>query len=261
MRMDRIWMIPLLLAGFLAVHLVKMMRLYLVLLEQKMEFKRFVSAYLRTTLLNLLIPFKLGELYRVYTFSRMAKSVQIGLFSVIVDRFFDTMALVLILLPFQLLVLGHLTLPTMFLALFVIVILFIFRIFPSVYGYLNNYIITSRSSGRSLAVLRGLDVLKRGYDYVKDLVSGRYALMLLLSFGAWLLESAVLYGVSGLYGILFTTATFSDYISSILSTTYNALMRIYTFWSVVLIAAFTLVSLIVLLVARDRQKKKKDYRL
>lgn len=171
------------------------------------------------------------------------------------------MALVLILLPFQLLVLGRLTLPAMFLTLFVIVILFIFRIFPSAYGYLNNYIITSRNSGRSLAVLRGLDVLKRGYDYVKDLVTGRYALMLLLSFGAWLLESAVLFGVSGLYGIPFTTATFSDYISSILSTSYNALMRIYTFWSVILIAALTLVSFIVLLFARKRLKRKKDYRL
>lgn len=88
MRMDRIWMIPLLLIGFLTVHLVKMMRLYLVLLEQKMEFKRFVSAYLRTTMLNLLIPFKIGEIYRVYTFSKMVNSVQIGLFSVIIDRFF-----------------------------------------------------------------------------------------------------------------------------------------------------------------------------
>ncbi len=258
MRMNGIWIILLLLPGFLAVHLVKMMRLYLVLLEQKMEFKRFVSAYLRTTLFNLLIPFKLGELYRVYTFSRMTKSVQIGLFSVVVDRFFDTMALVLILLPFQLLVSGHLTLPALFLALFVIVILFVFRIFPSVYGYLNNYIITSRSSKRSLAVLRGLDVLKRGYDYVKELVSGRYALMLLLSFGAWLLESAVLYGVAAFYGIPFTTVTFSDYISSILSTTHNALMRIYTFWSVLLIAAFTLASLIVLLFVRTRQEKKRD---
>ncbi len=255
MRMNGIWMIPLLLAGFLAVHLVKMMRLYLVLLEQKIEFKRFVSAYLRTTLLNLLIPFKLGELYRVYTFSRMTESVQIGLFSVVVDRFFDTMALVLILLPFQLLVSGHLTLPALFLALFVIVILFIFWIFPSVYGYLNNYIITSRSSKRSLAVLRGLDVLKRGYDYVKELVSGRYALMLLLSFCAWLSESAVLYGVAGLYGIPFTTATFSDYISSILSATHHSLMRIYTFWSIVLISAFTLASLIALLSARARGRK------
>ena len=251
MRISSIWMIPLLTIGFMVVHLMKMMRLYLVLLEQKIEFKRFVSAYLRTTLVNLIIPFKLGEIYRFFTFLKMTKSIQIGLFSVLVDRFFDTMALILILFPFQIFITGHLTLSTVFLVVFVLVIVFIFGIFPSAYGYLNRYIIINRTSKRSLGVLQGLEVLKSGYDYVKRLVSGRYALMLLLSFGAWILESLVLFGIASLYKIEFTTKTFSDYISSIFSTDHNALLQTYTFFSIVMIAIFTIVSFIMFIFKRQ----------
>ncbi len=254
MRISALFMIPLLLIGFVAVHIVKMMRLYLVLLEQKIEFKRFVFSYLHTTLVNLLIPFKLGEIYRVAAFSAILKSFKIGLFSVLVDRFFDTMALILILLPFQILITGHVAMATVFLAVFVIVILFVFWMFPSAYGYLNRYIIMNRSSKRSLAVLRGLEVLKSWYDYVKQLVSGRYALMLLMSFAAWMLESAVLSGVARLYGISFDREAFSDYISSILSTTHNDLMRIYTCLSLVLITIATIVMLMVILCSRRVKK-------
>lgn len=257
MRIAVIGMIPFLILGFIVVHLIKMMRLYLVLLEQKIEFKRFVFAYFQTTLVNLIIPFKLGEVYRIFTFSRMTKSVQIGLFSVIVDRFFDTMALVLILLPFQMLITGHLTLSAVFLTVFVIIILFIFWVFPSVYGYLNKYIIINRSSRRSLAVLKTLELLKMGYEYVRHLVSGRYALLLLLSFGAWIMESIVLFGVSKLYDLPFTTDTFSEYISSILSANHNILMQIYTFLSIVMIAAFTIIAFICMSVKKNTQSDKR----
>ena len=47
------WLIPLLLAGFILVHTAKMLRLYLVLMEHKIGFGRFVLLYLKTTLVNL----------------------------------------------------------------------------------------------------------------------------------------------------------------------------------------------------------------
>ena len=51
--------------GFIAVHFFKMLRLYLVLMEHRISFGRFILLYLRTTFINLIIPFKLGELYRI----------------------------------------------------------------------------------------------------------------------------------------------------------------------------------------------------
>ena len=60
------WLIPLFTIGLLAVHIFKMMRLYLVLMEHKIDFGKFVLLYLKSTLVNLIIPFKLGEVYRVF---------------------------------------------------------------------------------------------------------------------------------------------------------------------------------------------------
>ena len=81
---------------FLVIHFIKLMRMYLVLLDQKIEFKKFIFGYLRTTAVNLIIPFKLGEIYRVAVFSKLSGKVRIGLTSVIADRFFDTFALIII---------------------------------------------------------------------------------------------------------------------------------------------------------------------
>ena len=87
---------------FAVIHVLKLFRMYLVLMEQKTGFGRFVFAYCRTTLANLIIPFKIGEIYRIIVYSKITGSAGIGAAGVIVDRFFDTMALVLILLPLHL---------------------------------------------------------------------------------------------------------------------------------------------------------------
>ena len=85
--------------GFILVHLFKMIRLYLVLMEHKIPFGRFVLLYFRTTLVNLIIPFKLGELYRIEEVWRLTGIWQVGVLSVVVDRYFDILALFLFLLP------------------------------------------------------------------------------------------------------------------------------------------------------------------
>ena len=98
-RMIHVWMIILFLILFMLVHIAKMTRLYLVLLEQKISFGRFVVVYLKTTCVNLIVPFKLGEIYRVYALAKETKKFPVGFLSVLVDRFFDTVSLLLILIP------------------------------------------------------------------------------------------------------------------------------------------------------------------
>ena len=60
------WLIPVFLVAFVLVHFAKMLRLYLVLMEHELSFGRFVILYMKTTLINLIIPFKLGEIYRIF---------------------------------------------------------------------------------------------------------------------------------------------------------------------------------------------------
>ena len=172
------------LPGFLCVHLIKMMRMYLIVMDRKISFDRFVPAYLRTTLVNLLIPYKLGEIYRIGVFYRISGGFKTGFFSVLIDRFFDTLALVLILLPYQLLVAGKVTVPTILLFAFLAVVLMAYRVFPPSYEFPNRYIITSKESKRSMMALSALETVNDWYEYARDLVKGRYGILLLFSLAA-----------------------------------------------------------------------------
>ncbi|MCR4655835.1 MAG: flippase-like domain-containing protein [Lachnospiraceae bacterium] len=230
-------------ALFLLIHICKMMRMYLVLIDTKIEFRRFTFAYFRTTLINLVIPFKLGEIYRAVVFYRLSGSLKIGVLSVIVDRFFDTLALVLIIIPLILLYPDTLSFVTVMLSVFLVVIVFIYRVFPPAYRYLNNYIIINRTSKRSMAVLRVLSILRVWYDYVRNLVSGRYSVMLLLSFGAWIVEGILLLILSRYVGISFGAREFCEYITSILSSGHEtSIQKPYTWMCIVLIAVMTIIS-------------------
>ena len=84
----------------LILHFIKMSRLFFIMLEQKIKLAHFIQIYARTAFVNFMVPFKLGEIYRFYCLANVTKNPQIGLLSVIMDRFFDTCALLFMVDPF-----------------------------------------------------------------------------------------------------------------------------------------------------------------
>jgi len=251
----RIVLIVAVLLGFILVHLVKMMRLYLILIDKNVPFERYVPAYLRTTLVNLIIPFKLGEIYRVLVFYRISGEFKTGFLSVLVDRFFDTFAIVLILLPYQLFVSGSLTLPAVILSAFLIVIVFAYIVFFSTYQFLNRYIITHKSSKRSMKALKGLEITYEWYDYVRNLVKGRYGVLILMSLTAWLVELIIISGFARIVGGSFSVSEFGRYIESIISGSTYALKNQYTFVSICLMIVATFISVVYYLIVSRRKSK------
>lgn len=236
----KIILIILLLIGFTLVHLIKLMRLYLIMMEERVPLGKFIPAYLRTTLVNLIIPFKLGEVFRMWEFSRLSGGFRTGFFSVLIDRFFDTLAIVLLLLPCELLVTGKVSLPAILLTVFLVIIVFAYCIFPSTYTFLNRYIIMNRSSKSSMTALKGLEIVHEWYEYVKKLVMGRYGLLILMSLAAWLFEIMVISGFARLYGAAFKVADFGIYIESIISGSGYALKREYTLSGIVVMLIATI---------------------
>lgn len=241
--------------GFILLHTIKLMRLYLILIDQKNSFERFVPAYLRTTLVNLIIPFKLGEIYRIVVFSRISGEFRIGFFSVLVDRFFDTFAIVLILLPYQLMISGSLTLPVILLSVFLVVILFAYVIYPSAYTFLNRYIIMSKTSSKSMVVLKGLEVINDWYEYVRMLVIGRYGLLILFSVTAWIFEILIIAGFARVTGFEFRVADFGDYIESIVSGASYQLSKAYNQAGILFIGIATVISIATYLIMKNSKNR------
>ena len=245
------------LACFCMVHIIKLMRMYLIIMDRKISFDRYVPAYLRATLVNLVIPYKLGEIYRVGVFSRVLGGFRTGFFSVLIDRFFDTLALVMILLPYQMFISKNITPPTVLLTVFEVVVLLAYRIFPPSYEFLNRYIITSKESKRSMMALSAIEHVNGWYEYVRGLVKGRYGILMLFSLAAWILEIAVLALFYRLCGQDFGVSDFGLYIESIVSGASYETRRLYTIVSATVIALFTLAFTIRYLLLT---RKKKDNR-
>lgn len=250
--------------GFLFVHLFKMTRLYLVLMEHKIPLSRFIILYIKTTLINFVIPFKLGEIYRFFCVSRETKHWQVGILSILVDRFFDILALCVILVPCDLYVskiskvtfvnhnsyIGGLSIVTwIFIVLLALISLLYITIEPSYY-YLNHYLIKEKSSKRSLSALHLLDIIKRWYDFTKDLVNGRFALIFLSSIVGWFFEVFTLKALSSFMGDRFGVDAFVDYIQSIFSVYSSKLSYRYSVYSVVILVVILVLCLIIQLVKR-----------
>lgn len=242
--------------GFLVVHLAKMCRLYLVLMEHKIPFGRFLLLYFKTTFVNLAIPFKLGEVYRFYCIKKETRVWQVGILSVAIDRFFDIAALFIVLLPFDIFVGHRFTIIT---GVFLVIILLCVGIYMSImptYTYLNQYIITNKSSKRAMAVLKGLDIIKDWYEFMRNLIEGRFALILATSFVGWVCEARVLKLVADLLGIQFGAGDFSGYISNIFLGGKNEVATTYTRYSAVIFLALAVLFQIAYWIRIVGRKKK-----
>lgn len=251
------------LAGFILVHLSKMLRLYLVLMEHKIPFWEFVLLYLKTTLVNFIIPFKIGEVYRFYCISRKTKHWQVGILSILVDRFFDMLALCMVLVPCDILFVRRMfsiayppllsNITVIFLVVLIVIVVCYISILPT-YRYLNRYLIKEKTSSRSLAALKGLDVVKDWFDFTRKLISGRFALILLSSLAGWIFEVFTIGVLAKALSEPFDAMIFINYIQSIFGMGSRYLLSSYTRYSVLLMAIFLLLALLVSFIGRCKKK-------
>lgn len=248
-------LLPLVLIGFAAVHAAKMARLYLVLMERKIAFWRFVLLYLDTTFVNLMIPFKLGEVFRVYRIGRETDKLLTGLLSVLIDRFFDTAVLLLFLFPVQLFVTERVSGVAIVMFAALLLLFLLYHSFQPVYSYLNRYMILNKKSARSMTVLKGLEIARGWYGDARELITGRSPLIFLCSCIGWLLEIGVLFLLAGILGMDFGIAGFTAYIETIFMAGSSRLLEVYTWAGAVVLGVAALIGHIVYFAGNRRHRR------
>lgn len=238
----------------LGLHFIKMSRLFFIMLEQKIRLRLFAHIYAKTAFVNLMIPYKLGEAYRFYCLADVTKKPLIGLLSVVIDRFFDTFALLAMLVPLELFYLQSLSSISILLVVFLVICVAVYTAFPSIYNYLNKFLILSTTSRRSIKALAVLEELRKWYQYSQALLKGRVIIITLLSAIAWAVESCALYLLAKVLGLTFVLEDFIYYIHSIFSLNYNELTYFYFAISALVLAVIALIFFIVLhLKKEDKQ--------
>lgn len=215
--------------GVILVHITKSLRLYLIILEQRIPIKFFFKQYIKTTLVNITLPIKSGELFKLYCYGTELNNYKISLLSILIDRYFDSIPLIgMLVILTSMSGMGKVSLVLWILLIFFLLLTILFFIFPSTYCYLNKFYIMNIHSIYGINTLKVLDTLNTWYLYVKKLIRGRAVLMLLLSGIAWVMEYTVLLCLSFAIGIDFSTDTFINYMNSTFTADGNLYVTIYT---------------------------------
>ncbi len=183
--------LPIIILLFIAIHIIRFIRMYFILLEDLIQPNRFVELYLKTTFVSAVIPYKIGELFKMYCFSIETASFLKGVVAVLIERFFDAIVMVVFMIPHAIETGTPSTLLTI-LSVFIIAILIIYCSFENTYRYLNNFLVRRGGGKKSLALLKSLEVAKKAYDSAKLIIRGRFILLVLLSIVAWSIESLMI---------------------------------------------------------------------
>ena len=200
---------------YLGSHVVRSVRLYVILLEFERSFTRILALYATLTFVNRMFPLKLGEAFRFTEFTHALKSPRLALVVIATERFFDAIILAWLLL-YGLMLDGSIVEDTtvLLIALSTVIIFgaLLYRGLPGFARYLR-YLAATRSRGRrgltALRIAKGFDDLWRD---MHRMLHGRAIVLALISFVVWALEIAAM----GLIVNLFAGQTAADFPGALL---------------------------------------------
>lgn len=180
---------------YLASHIMRSVRLYVILLDFERSFRRILALYATLTFVNRMFPLKLGEIFRFSEFTHTLRSPRLALVVIATERFFDAIILSWLLLYGLMLDASILSdTPVLLIVLSSVIILGIlfYRGLPGFARYLR-YLAATRSRGpRGLTALRiaaGLDDI---WSDIHRMLRGRAIVLALISFVVWALEIATM---------------------------------------------------------------------
>lgn len=206
------------------VHTIKALRFYIVMFGHKFKLRDYIPQYIKTAVVNMLLPFKSGEVYRGYCMGRMIDSIADGYIMVIFDRFIDTLALISLVICLSFFTDVEITEIYMFLSVFLVVVIIIYNLFKPLYQYWNHFLIFNKSSEHTLVGLQFLKACNDAFMNINFVVKGRFVMLYLLSLVAWSVEIGMLVTV----GKQISGMEISTYLSDVLTGNLNVNNMMYT---------------------------------
>lgn len=226
--------------AMLFVHWIKCTRIYLLTIDTRLKYMANIKQYTKTTLVNITLPFKIGELFRIYSYGYAIGDYVTGTAIVLIDRFIDMAALLTYMTLF--LLLGFGSMLTIYVALMVCfaVMAVVYLWFPSLYAFWNDYLLSKRQSRRSLSMLTLLAQINRARSYIQTLLIGKTFILYLASLAAW---GAELLGVR----LLLTdageaNAGFGAYLTSALNGSPNPHQPVCVFISILILTPIMVIA-------------------
>ena len=218
------------------VHFLKAIRLYFALYGANLTFSKYMKIYCKVTPVSVLLPFKSGELFRMYCYGKQTGKVLKGIVTVILDRFMDTIALLAMIMVSLAIYGGNVTTLVYILIVFIVGALLVYMIFPGVYRYWTKYFLRADGTERKIKAIKTLERLNHVYSEISNVTKGRGIILFVLSLLAWSAEIgsvALICNLQGGGGNV--SSKISEYLSSALSSSQSAELKQFIFISVVML--------------------------
>ncbi len=174
---------------YCASHALRFVRLLVLLIEMRFGGRRLLWTHFETAWVGALLPFRLGELFRVIRLSEVTESWRDGVAAYFVEKFFDGAFLLVLVVSVIGLdeASGELSLLAVTLSFVVGGALFVYWSLPGSIGYLASLLLSGRSQ-RSLVSLQLLDEVRELYGAVVSKVHQRSLPLLGLTVLIWAFE-------------------------------------------------------------------------
>lgn len=236
-----IWQLSILALIFLIIHTFKFFKIYFILLEEKIPLKTMIKLYIKTAFVSTVLPYKIGELFKMYTYGNEIKNYTKGIIAVTIDKFFDSLILCLILVPYSLIMTGKVSEMGLIMFVFFIVTLMIYMCFENTYYYLNKFFVLKNQTQKSVLALKALEKVHGVYIKTKEMLRGRYLILLISTAVAWGFESIFIYVIAGFMNIKVEFMTVTNYISDAFFGINNILFNNYIYICTAIFLIMTLV--------------------
>lgn len=246
----------LLFAIIFLIHGIKFLRLYFIILEEKMIIPDVLRLYVKTTFVNILLPFKIGELFKMYCIGYKTRNYHKGVSVVLIEKFFDAI-MVLSSVALCLLLGGTVVWNVLIAVLIIFMIIFIlfYFFFGQTYEYMNRFFMSKSSGKKSLNSLRALEWVNDFHKSLQKMLRGRQLVVFLLTFLSWAMEFAFVSLVQNGLEINMDFGSFVSYVSGAFVGDQGAIIQYYVYMCILILVGALILSYIwKLLSMRGRSK-------
>lgn len=230
------WMV--LLCSVVLVHVLKAFRLYFALYGTGIELEVYIYTYCMVTPVSILLPFKVGEVFRMYCYGKQIDNVLKGVIIVFLDRFMDTSALVSMILLVWIFDGGSFSFFIYILVIFLVLSGFLYFVFPGMFQFWKKYLLRAKASEHKLWGLKTIEKFWILYQEAENVIKGRGIILYFLSFAAWLIEMGSVAIINRIEISSNVNTVISGYLISAIGGKELLELRQFVFVSVIILALF-----------------------
>lgn len=187
-RSVSVWFYGMMILTVILVHSIKAWRLYFLLYGKNISFFEYMKQYCKVIPVSMILPLKLGELFRMYCYGYQIENYFDGIMVILIERFADTLGLVSMILIMSVAKDSYFSFIFYILLFFLLMVLIIYLVFPGMYLYWKHDLLKARASKRKNQLLYLLQKIYYAYLELSKLIKGKFSILYLLSLIAWAVE-------------------------------------------------------------------------